>query len=305
MVETVTRQVPVGQWLREIAAARLRAGAALVLLASLWPAGAAAQKRPAPSAQDLLAQARALYNQQDLDGAIAAATKARLLDGAPEAADLVLARARLERFRRTSDRADLVAARDTLVQIRPDALASADRLELVVGLGEALYLDGQYGASAELFESALPRSEPGISALNLDVRSRERALEWWANALDREAQGRLVPERLALYVRILSLMQDELVRDPGSVPATYWLAAANRALGDLDRAWDAAIAGWVRAGLAGARGAALREDLDRIVLQAIIPERVRFMADGDRDRERIAAEMRTEWEGVKRDWKQP
>jgi hypothetical protein len=269
----------------------------------VWQARAAAQKRPAPSDQDSLVRARALYNQKDLDSAIAAATKARLVAGAADSADLVLARARLERFRKTADRTDLVAARDTLVQIRPEGLAPLDRIELVVGLGEALYLDGQYGASAELFESALPRGEPGIGAVNLDVRSRERVLEWWAAALDQEAQSRPAGERAVHYVRVLTLMQDELVRDPGSVPATYWLVAATRALGDLDRAWDAAIAGWVRAGLAGARGAALREDLDRLVLQAVLPERVRLLAEGDRDRERIAGEMRTEWEGVKRDWK--
>jgi hypothetical protein len=303
MLETATRQVPSSQWLRDAKAASVRAGVALALLALLWPGGAAAQKRPASSDQDLLARARALYNQQDLDGAIAMAAKARLVAGAADAADLVMARARLERFRKTADRADLVAARDTLVQIRPEGLAPPARIELVVGLGEALYLDGQYGASAELFESALPRGEPGTGALNLDVRSRERVLEWWANALDEEAQSRPAGERAVIYLRILTFMQDELVRDPGSVPATYWLVAANRALGDLDRAWDAAIAGWVRAGLAGARGAALREDLDRLVLLAIIPERVRLLAEGDRDRERVAGDMRAEWEGVKRDWK--
>ena len=41
------------------------------------------------------------------------------------------------------------------------------------------------------------------------------------------------------------------------------------------RAWDAAIAGWVRARLAGARSATLRADLDKLVLQGIIPDRVR------------------------------
>jgi hypothetical protein len=246
-----------------------------------------------------------LYNQQDPDGAIAAAMKARQAPGSAEAADLVVARARLERFRRTADRADLVAARETLTALRPERLGLEDRIELVVGLGEALYLDGLYGASAELFESALPRGEPGTSAPALDPRSRERVLEWWATALDREAQGRFASDRAVVYARVLSAMQQELVRDPASVPATYWLSAASRALGDLDRAWDAAIAGWVRAGMAGDRGAALREDLDRLVLQAVIPERVRLLAESDRDRERIAVEMRTEWEGIKRDWKRP
>jgi hypothetical protein len=303
MVETATSQVPVSQRLREIQIAAVHLGLTLALLVGLWPAGAAAQKRSAPSDRDLLATARALYNQQDLDGAIAAATKARLVVGAADAADLVLARARLERFRKTGDRTDLVAARDALVQIRPEGLAPQGRVELVVGLGEALYLDGQYGASAELFESALPRGEQGTAALKLDLPARERVLEWWATALDQEAQSRPAGYRAVTYVRILTFMQEELVRNPGSVPATYWVVAANRALGDLDGAWDAAIAGWVRAGLAGTQGAALREDLDRLVLQAVIPERVRLLADSDRERERIASEMRTEWEGIKRDWK--
>jgi hypothetical protein len=303
MALNASSQVPVTQGLRANIPILARACAAAAFLACLWPVAATAQKRPVSSDQDLLARARALYNQQDADGAIAAALEARVLPGAADAADLVLARARLERFRRTSDRADLVAARETLIQIKPERLPSMDQIDLLVGLGEALYLDGLYGASAELFESALPWVGSGASAPGLDARSRERLLDWWATALDREAQRRLAADGSALYARILSMMQQELSRDPGSVPASYWMVAASRAIGDLERAWDAAIAGWVRAGLAGSGGARLREDLDRLVLQAIIPERVRLLAESDRDRERIGEELRAEWEGIKKDWK--
>jgi hypothetical protein len=303
MALNASSQVPVTQGLRANIPVLAGVWAAAAFLACLWPAAAVAQKRPVTSDQDLLTRARALYNQQDADGAIAAALEARALPGAADAADLVLARARLERFRRTSDRADLVAAREALIQIKPERLPSTDQIDLLVGLGEALYLDGQYGASAELFESALPRVGSGAGAPDLGARSRERLLDWWAAALDRAAQSRLAADGSARYARILSMMQQELSRNPGSVPASYWVAAANRALGDLDRAWDAAIAGWVRAGLAGGGGTQLREDLDRLVLQAVIPERVRLLAESDRDRERIAEELRAEWEGIKKDWK--
>jgi tetratricopeptide (TPR) repeat protein len=288
-----------------------------MLVGILLPLPAHAQKRSAVVEQDPLMRARVLYNQGEFDGAIAAAIKARALPGAPDAADLLLARAHLERFRRTSDRADLVAARESLNQIRPERLVPRDRTDLVVGLGEALFLEGHYGASAELFEGALARADtpapamapPGAptpgqpSSPVLHASARERVLDWWATALDREAQTRLSIDRDVLYARILELVQRELAREPGSAAAAYWLSAASRALGDLDRAWDTAVAGWVRSTLAGEAGAALRADLDRLVLQAIIPERVRMQAEGDLDRERIAGEMRATWEAIKKDWK--
>ncbi len=79
---------------------------------------------------------------------------------------------------------------------------------------------------------------------------------------------------------------------------------AYRSLGQLGHAWDAAIAGWVRSPLAGDQGVALRADLDRLMLQAIIPERARETGASDRDRERAATSLREAWETLKRDWTQ-
>jgi hypothetical protein len=42
-------------------------------------------------------------------------------------------------------------------------------------------------------------------------------------------------------------MEKELAADPGSAPASYWLAAASRGAGNLERARNAAMAGWVTA----------------------------------------------------------
>ena len=90
-------------------------------------------------------------------------------------------------------------------------------------------------------------------------------------------------------------MRDELTARPGSAAAAYWLAAAARAQGDLQAAWDAAEAGWVRASLATDRGAALRADLDRLMLVAIVPERARALAQPEDT-------LLLDWENFKERW---
>ena len=95
-------------------------------------------------------------------------------------------------------------------------------------------------------------------------------------------------------------MEDELRLEPGSVIANYWLVVAARGAGDLDRAWDAALAGWVRAAL-GSDTAGLRADLDRVVIDALIPERARMRPP--REQADAVASMRAEWERVKTEWK--
>jgi len=257
--------------------------------------------------QDALSRARQLYNQRMYDASIDAATIARRLPGMADAATLVLARAHLERFRAASDAADLTAAHRELQQIHVAELAPLDRVELVIALGEALYLDDRAGAAAEEFQIALGRIDQGNAAV------RERVLDWWAGALDRQAQLGPESERRTIYERIMDRMDDELRRDPGSAVASYWLVAGARGSGDLERAWDAALAGWVRASLAGARSAALRADLDRIVSQAIIPERARLMfppaSPGSPGSPESVVQavtvMRGEWDALKQTWAAP
>jgi hypothetical protein len=82
--------------------------------------------------------------------------------------------------------------------------------------------------------------------------------------------------------------------------AAYWLAAAARGRGDIERAWQAALAGWMRAPQTADRGAALRADLDRLVIQAIIPERIARL--GLKDTTQALAGMLGEWEAFKVTW---
>ena len=83
---------------------------------------------------------------------------------------------------------------------------------------------------------------------------------------------------------------------PGSGAAVYWIAAAARAQGDLQASWDAAVAGWARARLASDKGEALRADLDRLVLRAIVPDRAKATAQPPET-------LRAEWERFKESWR--
>jgi hypothetical protein len=206
-----------------------------------------------------------------------------------DSADLIAARAYLERFRIDEDPDDLVQARVRLRRLDPSKFTSSERFEFIVGLGETLYLDDQTGAAAEIFESVLaPTGE-------LTPEARERVLDWWASALDRDARPRTEIDRRVIYQRVRDRMTEELAVHPGSSAASYWASAAARGQGDLQAAWDAAQAGWVRAPLTFDGGASLREDLDRLVQQAIVPERSRIMA--------VAPEtLLAEWEAFKARW---
>jgi hypothetical protein len=247
---------------------------------------------PAP---DALARARAAYHAGKFDAAITAATEAQQVPALSNAAAVVLGRAHLERFRQSASPQDLEQARDALHRVVPAQLAPADYVEYLVGLGVALYFDGCtdgcFSAAAELFDRALARAEAG--------EARERVLEWWAGALDRQAQFGPEAERAPTYRRIRERADAELSRDDASAAAWYWLAAAARGAGELERAWGAAIAGWVRARSLGPRGEALRADLDRFVTQALLPERARQLSP-DADPRPTLAQLVEQWEEIKK-----
>jgi hypothetical protein len=267
----------------------LRAGvrAALVTLLAVL-AIAAAPKR------DLLTDARRFYNRGQYDEAFETAKQAAGAPGTASSARLIMGRARLERFRQSSLATEIEEARADFRAVDPRALDSRERIELQVGLGELLYLEDRFGPAAELLDPVVDASA------TLAPEAHERALDWWATALDRQAQSLPAAERALFYHRIIERMAQELRRDPASAPATYWLAASARAAGDLERAWAAASAGWIRGALGRDRGVALRADLDKLMTQAIIPDRAAKAPA--RDRRQAAATMAAEWEAFKKIW---
>src|SRR5262245_48524801 len=224
------------------------------------------------AADDPLTRARQLYNQRQFREAVSAAEQARQLPAHADLADLVAARAYLEQFRESAAADDLANARDRLSRLDPAKFPSRERAEYIVGLGEALFFDDSFGAAAAVFDSVL------LSGESMSSEARERVLDWWATSVDREAKPRPDIDRHEIYQRIRTRMRDEIATRPANGTAVYWLAASAQAQGDQQAAWDAAQAGWVRAPLTGDdRGAALRADLDRLVVMAIVPDRARVL----------------------------
>jgi len=250
---------------------------------------ASATLAAAADPQDALARARTLYNSGQFEAAIAAADQARLVAARADSADLIAARSYLERFRDSQASDDLANARLRLTRLDPRRLGGRERVEFLVGLGEALFLDEAFGAAGDVFTDVLARAD------DLPAGGRERVLDWWASAIDRDARARAEIDRKGAYQRISDRMQDEIAARPGSMAASYWLSAAARGQGDWQAAWSAAEAGWVRAGLAPDRGAALRADLDRLVLQLLVPERATVLAESPET-------LRQEWERFKGKW---
>lgn len=273
---------------------RISGAAIVMLLAAGGPAAA-----QAVSPESAAAAGRAHYNAGRTAEALAAVRPYLLRPGEPAAAALVAGRALLERYRTTADAADLAGAREHLRAIDAAALSAAERRELVVGLAEALYLEDAFAPAAELFDTALGQAG-GAESLRGDAR--ERALDWWATSLDRHAQLMPQAERRHIYRRLADRMEQESREFPNSTPAAYWLSAAARGAGELDRAWGAAIAAWVRASMMRDRGAALRADIDRLVIQALIPERARGLGLGARETDHAIAGMTAEWELIKKNW---
>jgi hypothetical protein len=77
------------------------------------------------------------------------------------------------------------------------------------------------------------------------------------------------------------------------------MVAAAAGAGELERAVERIIAGWIRARTFGPRAAALRADLDRYVTQVLLPERARAMAP-DSDARPVLTTLQGQWDEFKK-----
>ena len=247
---------------------------------------------PAPAAdepQDPLTRARVLYNQRDFDEAIVAAEEAYEVPGQTDAADLVAARAYLERYRASAASDDLARARERLRRINPERFGVRERVELSIGLGTALYFEGSPVAAAGVFDAVLENGN------DLERVSREGILDWWASSLDRDARSRPDSERQGVYKKLADRMHVEIGANPDSTVAAYWLAAAAAGQGDWEAAWDAAQAAWVRAPLMSDHGVVLRADVDSLIRHTIVPGRAKARTEPPDI-------LLAEWESFKEKW---
>jgi hypothetical protein len=250
---------------------------------------------PAQAQRTELARARTAYNESRFDEAVEAALAAQKVSATSDAATVVLSRAYLERYRQRANPADLAGARAQLGTVRVSNLDARDHIDFLMALGEALFFEDDFGAAAAMFESGLD------GAIAHGPTTGEAMLDWWGSAIERHADALDREPRMIAFARLRDRMARELAKQPGSAAAAYWVVVATRGAGDPAGAWDAAIAGWVRARLAGARSAQLRADLDKLVLEGIIPDRVRSMPAERRGQ--AESDLRAEWAVVKERWK--
>ena len=246
------------------------------------------------AAQDPLTEARRLYNAGKYEEAERAARAATSQPKTANSAQLVLGRALLELYRETASQQHFVSAREALRSVNAEELDLSERVELMLGLAQGLFLEDRFASAADVIEPIITTST------RLGSQAHERALDWWASALDRHAQTRPLVEREPIYARISARMSEELLRDTGSAPANYWLVAAARNSGDAEAAWSAAMASWIRSILGRDRGVALRGDLDRLVIQGIIPDRAARI--GGKEPNMVIAGLVGEWEAFKAAW---
>jgi hypothetical protein len=266
-------------------------GIAICVFGWVYPGTAAAQGD--------LKRARTLYNSGQYDEAIEAATPLRgRPDLAPSAA-LIIARSRLERFRRQSDPQELAAARQELITLSPRNLAEQEAIEWQIGLGTALFLEDQVGPAAEMFRAVIPSARA-----RLPQPQFEKLLEWWGTTMSRLAESLSGEARKQAYENFRSDVKLELERNPFSGSATYWLVVASRGAGDFDGAWSAAVAGWIRAGRQP-DGRQLRAEIEVFVGQTLIPERAQARTGQRLDSKPTIAEigaLNEEWRAVTTRW---
>ena len=258
----------------------------------------AATPQPA-AAQNDLERARTLYNSGRFDESIAAATAAASKPGAATSAKLIVARARLERFRQQGDPQELTSARAELMSLKPGSLAPQEAIEWQIGVGTALFLEEQLGPAAEMFQMLLPAARSRLTPDEF-----QKLLDWWGTATARLAESLTGAARRRAYDRLRSDARSELERSPFSRAATYWTVVASRGAGDLDAAWNSAITGWIRMSGQGESKQA-QTDLDTFVTKTLIPERAQartgLRLDSKSTMNEIAA-LTEEWRAVTTRW---
>ncbi len=134
----------------------------------------------------------------------------------------------------TPDPADLSAARESPSAASMPA-ASSSRAHRV----------GDRSGGGAVSRRSVRRRRRAVRDPSLDrsvvlgTAAHERVLDWWATALDRQASCAADGATPDLSTPGSSTrMAAEIAIDAGSTPAGYWLAAAARGAGDLERALE-------------------------------------------------------------------
>ena len=250
------------------------------------------------SAQGPLERARVLYNAGEFEQAIVMAASPEIKPSLAASAALITARSRLEVFRKAGDPKALTAARAELAALNPHGLGPQELVEWQIGLGSALFLENEPGPAADMFTTVLPSARARLTPIEFD-----KFLEWWGTAASQAAAGLAGEARAHAFEKFRAAAALELERNPFSRPATYWSVVASRGAGDLEEAWNTAVAGWIRAGRQP-EGLQLRNDLETFVTQTLIPERAQART-GARTDPRVPGDvtaLTAEWRAIVGRW---
>ena len=184
-----------------------------------------------------LARARIAYNEGRYDAAIGAARQSLEVADQVDAARLVLARALLERYRAAAEPRTSSKHATRCAPWMPRACAAGERDELLVGFGQWLFLTGRFGAAAGLFESALGSGD--------DVARHARSP---ARLVGQRTRSRGAGRATATRTRSTrTCARRGWNRKRGRSPRraarpVTGLPRPRAGLGELDRAWQAAMA---------------------------------------------------------------
>ena len=159
-------------------------------------------------------------------------------------------------------------ARSAPARCSSASLSPRDQVDLLIGLGQALYFGEVYGAGRGSLRHGAREGHAAERARS----DRCCSTGGPPRSTARRSCGPSIAARRSTQ-RIGERMDRELHDDPSNARRQLLAVIAARGAGDLDLAWSAAISGWVRSTLNPATTEQLRADLDRVVGQALIPER--------------------------------
>ena len=148
---------------------------------------------------------------------------------------------------------------------RDDARRRAITSSSLIGLGESLYLDDQYSSTIASARRPSCSSWRSARADLLDARGRDRLFEWWAQSRSIGRRSRRRGRDAAPSTRASSTRAERELARPTTAVVRVVLArggGARRRRSRRARGARRSPAGFAPASL-GARGAALRDDLDR------------------------------------------
>jgi hypothetical protein len=198
-------------------------------------------------ASEQILHAKYLYNAGYYQQAIDEARKVKADEPTAPQVDLLLSRSYTQLYRITKEAKHLDLARaHMLAALKGYPFEHPwENHELVTGLAEIHYWDDERGPAAELFHSVILEGNKKIAP-----QSYANAVDWWASTLTGliANMNPTDPIKVSTEKEIKSTIEKAYRQSYGGEPVlAYWMALVHVREGNVGKAWDVAVAGYVRA----------------------------------------------------------